>query len=504
MKINKIIMIQIGDIVLIKKIGKGSFAEVFLSKKDGRKEYFATKKLDRKYADVPKRKKYFDNEIKILRLLHHPNIIKLEEIKVSKDYYYIVMEYANGGPLSLCLKKYQEKYNKAFSEEIVQYLMRQIVDAIKYIHSAKIIHRDLKLDNIMVSFDNEIDKQNLNMFKARIKIIDFGLAIQLPKSGLTNTALGSPINMDPFILNKFKKNRGNNMNDTGGYNEKIDIWSLGTVCYEMLIGKVVFEANSMEDLIKKVEAGSYSLPTSISKEVVSFINAMLQYDSTNRYSAEELSNHPFLKKRGNEFTKIDMKKVSKKIDSKGLNINVKKNHTIWAIFNEDDEAKLININDKENKIKPLKQNKYTDLLQRNMTEKSTNKMKYQDSYLNNDYYKQKSFNNSRQYEFISPNSGISFYGQSMNSNSNIKNQGIQQKNGIQNTRTLNQTINNYSTLGPPIQYPYNNVYNNNYLHNTKYSQSETIINNNTVYQDQYGTVNNEYNKNENNSNCLIQ
>ena len=497
-------MTKIGDIVLKKKIGKGSFAEVFLSKKEGRNEYFATKKLDRKYADDPKRKKYFDNEINILRLLHHPNIVKLEEIKASKDYYYIVMEYANGGSLSHCLKKYQEKYNKSFSEEIVQFLMRQIVDAIKYIHAVKIIHRDLKLDNIMVSFDNEIDKNNLNMLKAKIKIIDFGLAIQLPKSGLTTTALGSPINMDPFILNKFRKSKGSNMNNKGGYNEKIDIWSLGTVCYEMLIGKVVFEANSMDDLIKKVEAGNYSLPTSISKEVVSFINAMLQYDSTNRYSAEELSYHPFLKKRVFEFTKIDTKKVSKKIDSKGLNINVKKNNTIWAIFNEDDEAKLININDKENKIKPIKQHKYLDVYQRNMTEKPINKMKYKDSYINNDYYKQNTYNNSEQYDFISPSSGTSFYGESMNKNSNIKNQGIQHRNEIQNTGMPNQTINNYSTLGPQIQYPYNNVYNNNYLHNTKNSQSETIINNNTVYQDQYGPMNNGYNNNNNNSNCLIQ
>ena len=212
----------------------------------------------------------------------------------------------------------------------------------------------------------------------------------------------------------------------------------------------------------------------------------------------------FLKKRVFEFTKIDTKKVSKKIDSKGLNINVKKNNTIWAIFNEDDEAKLININDKENKIKPIKQNKYLDVYQRNMTEKPINKMKYKDSYINNDYYKQNTYNNSEQYDFISPSSGTSFYGESMNKNSNIKNQGIQHRNEIQNTGMPNQTINNYSTLGPQIQYPYNNVYNNNYLHNTKNSQSETIINNNTVYQDQYGPMNNEYNNNDNNSNCLIQ
>lgn len=82
--------------------------------------------------------------------------------------------------------------------------MIQIVDAIKYIHARKIIHRDLKLDNIMVSFDNENDKNNLNMMRAKVKIIDFGFAINL-KGNLAFSALGSPINMDPVILQNFPK-----------------------------------------------------------------------------------------------------------------------------------------------------------------------------------------------------------------------------------------------------------------------------------------------------------
>ena len=82
--------------------------------------------------------------------------------------------------------------------------MIQIVEAIKYIHDRKIIHRDLKLDNIMVSFDNENDKNNLNMMRAKVKIIDFGFSINL-KGNLAISALGSPINMDPVILQKFSK-----------------------------------------------------------------------------------------------------------------------------------------------------------------------------------------------------------------------------------------------------------------------------------------------------------
>ena len=275
---------QIEDVTLLKCLGKGSFGEVYLSTKKGRNQYFATKKMDRKQADQPSVRKYFENEIKILQSLNHPNIVKLEEVKATKDYYYIVMEYINGGSLTDCLKKYQQKFGKAFPESIVQYLMIQIVDAIKYIHARKIIHRDLKLDNIMVSFDNENDKNNLNMMRAKVKIIDFGFAINL-KGNLAFSALGSPINMDPVILQKFSKKDNRQL----GYDEKADIWSLGTVCYEMLIGQSVFNADTMNELVRKVENGSYNVPTSVSKEVVSFLNGMLQYDGNNRLSAAELS-----------------------------------------------------------------------------------------------------------------------------------------------------------------------------------------------------------------------
>ena len=130
-------------------------------------------------ADKPGYYKYFENELRILKDLHHPNIVHLEDVKKDDKYYYIVMEFVNGGSLTDCLKKYQMKYGKSFPEEIVQYLMRQIVDAIKFIHKRNIIHRDLKLDNIMVNFDNDNDKNNLNMMRAKVKIIDFGFATKL-------------------------------------------------------------------------------------------------------------------------------------------------------------------------------------------------------------------------------------------------------------------------------------------------------------------------------------
>ena len=400
---------QIDDITLLKSLGKGSYGEVFLSTKRGRNGYFATKKMDRKKTDQPNAKKYFDNEIKLLNSLRHPNIVRLEDLKVTKDHYYLVMEYINGGSLTDCLKSYQKKYGKSFPEEIVQYLMRQIVNTIKYIHSLNIIHRDLKLDNIMVNFNNESDKSNLNMMSAQIKVIDFGFAIQLSKSSLTFTALGSPINMDPNILKKFSK-KGIDINQVG-YDSKADIWSLGTICYEMLIGQAVFNAQTLNDLIKKVENGSYSVPTTVSKEVVSFLNGMLQYKGENRLSAEELSKHPFLTKNVNEFTKINTRKVSKKINNnKELKINVKNNQTIWAIFNEEDEKKLTKIRGSDYRAQEGPINEEYNPRKRAITDKNIPRM-------NNKIQQQKKNfqipNQAGNQHRFSDDSGNAFYGHQM-------------------------------------------------------------------------------------------
>ena len=139
----------------------------YLSKKDGKNCYFATKQIDRAMADKPNFQKYFKNELLILKSLKHPNIVHLEDVKSDNKYYYIVMEYINGGSLTDCLKTYQKRNKgKSFPEEIVQHLMKQIVSAVKHIHYQKIIHRDLKPDNIMVNFNNEYDKNNCNMLNS--------------------------------------------------------------------------------------------------------------------------------------------------------------------------------------------------------------------------------------------------------------------------------------------------------------------------------------------------
>ena len=369
----------VGDYTLTTNLGKGAFGEVYLTSKQGTQEKFATKKIDKKFARNPKAKKYIDNEINILQKISHENIVKYYDVIETSQYYYLVTEYCNGGGLSDCLEYHINQYHKAFSEEVVQYLMRQIVSAIRYLHGMHILHRDIKLDNILVKFDSEEDKQKKNMLKAKVKIIDFGFARYLDPKELAFSTLGSPINMEPGILRKLNKMENSR---NYGYDEKADIWSLGTICYEMLIGHCTFDANSMKELVSKVEAGNYLLPTSISKEAASFLNGMLQYDPKQRLNAEKLYSHHFLTKDYKSLTRMDLNNIQKHIYGTNLKINSRKNqNSIWVIFEEEESLDNIsggdmidstedNTTNKENKPNNININPVKEENEYQMDEKS--------------------------------------------------------------------------------------------------------------------------------------
>ena len=329
---------QIDNYILDKQLGAGAFGEVYLSKlATDPSKLFATKVYERKKIEGTGQFKYLTNECNIMHDLNHPNIVKLVDVKKTKNHYYIMMEYCNGGELEGALEKYKEKYGKPFSEELVQYFMRQIIDAFKYIHANGVIHRDIKLENILLHYKTEEDKNNLNLMNATAKIIDFGFACKISGNNLAHTAVGSPLNAAPVIL---KKMTGESAKL--GYDQKADIWSLGSICYHMLIGKPIFDAEDMDDLISKVEKGSYKLPANLSREIVSFLNGMLQYEPKNRLTAEQLSNHEFLRNNVKDFHKIDLTSISGKVSGNQIEVNTKKNRTIWSIFNADEE-KLMKI-----------------------------------------------------------------------------------------------------------------------------------------------------------------
>ena len=215
--------------------------------------------------------------------------------------------------------------------------MRQIVSGLDALHSRNILHRDLKLDNILVCFNSDADKNSLNMLKATVKLTDFGFATVL-KQDLAHTVLGTPCNMDPSLLTNMQTRTKNQ-----GYDEKVDIWSLGTLCYEMLVGRSPFTGKSMQDLYRKVKIGTYPLPSSLSEEVVYFIEGMLQQDPNKRLSCKQLLSHDFLAKNVRQFKPMDARKIPGIVAQQGgqIKINTGVNQpkpnlgaTVWDVFAE--------------------------------------------------------------------------------------------------------------------------------------------------------------------------
>ena len=327
---------MLDDYILTKLLGKGTFGEVFLTTKKNSNLSYATKRMERDLAEHPQYCKYFVNEVSILRNVYHKNIVKIIDLKKTKNHYYIIMELCNGGSLKDNLEKYMKIHNKPFSEKVVQHIMRQIVSAINYLHGIKIVHRDLKLDNILVNYSSEEDKNNINLLNAEVKIVDFGFATHISNVSLLTSAVGSPFNMDPRILKKYSSNA----KCPQGYDEKADVWSMGTLCYHLLIGENAFIANTVQELSSKIEEGNFKIPITLAKETISFLMDMLQYDPTKRSSASEISSHPFLIKYIGDFTYIDLRKVFHKINYDKLYLNIKNNKTICSVINEEGVKQL--------------------------------------------------------------------------------------------------------------------------------------------------------------------
>ena len=306
--------IKLSDLRIGKKLGNGVFGEVFESKVVGSDGIYATKKLDKsKYMKNPKAYRYLENEINILKSIKHENIIKLYNSDLEdRKFKYLITEYCNGGDLGNILEHYMKEKNRPFSEEEVQYIMRQLVSGIKYLHSKiekkwEIIHRDLKLENILLHFDNEDDRINKRILKAKIKIIDFGFARYL-KDELARSVLGSAMFMDPKIL--FKLNKMDFTNDFG-YDTKVDIYSLGIICFYLLTGHSLFDVQTMEDLVDKTKKGKIKISVDLSKETISFLNYMLRYDPKKRLNINQLSMHKFITNNVKDFTRIDRSKLEK-------------------------------------------------------------------------------------------------------------------------------------------------------------------------------------------------
>jgi calcium-dependent protein kinase len=213
------------------------------------------------------------NEINMLSMIDHPNIIKIFEFYKTKDRYYIVTEYCQGGEL------FQKIISAApLEENLAALIMYQLFSAVHYCHKIGLIHRDLKPENILLT-GNELNPM--------IKIIDFGTAKIFDKAKNERHVIGSSYYMAPEVWNK-------------DYNEKCDLWSCGIILYILLTGEPPFNGQDDKEIMNNIRTGIYDMNrsniTKCSFEVKDLITRLLVKNPKFRISAEECISHQWFKK----------------------------------------------------------------------------------------------------------------------------------------------------------------------------------------------------------------
>lgn len=254
---------------LIKQLGQGSHGKCYLVEARSNREQCVIKQIDIRYM-TPQEKQDTIKEASILGNLDHPYIIKLIEAYVSKKgKLCIVMDYAEGGDLGSLIKS---RKNESFSEEQIIDWFIQLCLALKHIHDRKILHRDLKTQNIFLTKENQI------------KLGDFGIAKVLNQTmDNAKTIVGTPYYLSPELI------------DNKPYNFKSDIWALGIILYEMCALSPPFNSNSIHGLALKIVRGVFEpLPSTYSRELRTLINSLLSLDPRQRPTIHEILKNTLL------------------------------------------------------------------------------------------------------------------------------------------------------------------------------------------------------------------
>ena len=359
---------QINNFILYKEIGKGAVGKVYLAKDKETNKVIAVKVIPQKYFKNEKSLKSFQKTIKLIHKLNHKNLTKLVGFEKTKHNFYVALEYSNGLNLYDYLQNYmKQNNNNPLEESIVKKIIIQVAKGIKHLHNQNIIHRDIKLENILINYDDqEYEKKlenltdlnevsplilSLDSNNFTIKIADFGFSRELNEDNVASTICGTPISMAPDIIQCDENHK---------YNNSVDFWSLGTVMYELLIGYPPFYNKNYKKLFSEILNGIYSYPknVNISIESISFINGLLQFDPKKRFNWNDIKEHPFIKNNYENFHKIKLTLNIPESDEKLKLIELdSKNYDnfIWIVFQDNNQVGVrldqINTNIIQNNIK---------------------------------------------------------------------------------------------------------------------------------------------------------
>ncbi|KAG5506183.1 hypothetical protein GH5_05866 [Leishmania sp. Ghana 2012 LV757] len=253
----------------VKVLGKGSFGSAWLIQRNEDSAQFVAKEV-RLGGLKPTERESAQKEIDMLRTLNHPNITRYVDHFEHKGSLFIVMEYANGGDLYMRIKQQQ---GQLFSEKRILQCFSQICLALSYMHERRILHRDLKTQNVFLTKDGVV------------KVGDFGISTVLRNTyELKHTICGTPYYFSPELcLNK-------------PYNNKSDVWALGCVLYEMTTLNHAFDGSNMKALVQKILKGVYPpIHPMYSNSLSRLISAMLQIDPHRRPNVSQVLDLSFIR-----------------------------------------------------------------------------------------------------------------------------------------------------------------------------------------------------------------
>lgn len=250
-----------------KMLGRGAFGKVNLGMHRMTRKLIAIKSINKEYLSEEKQRSKIMHEVGILLQLRHPSVVKLYETFETGRHIMLVMELCAGGDMLNFVRK-----RKKLDELTSKILFKQIIEGIGYIHTQRILHRDIKLDNILLDG------------KGNVKIADFGVSKSVKKNETMYEQSGTPAYIAPEIIR-----------DKGYRGFKADLWSAGVVLFAMLYGTVPFKANNMKDLHKQIMEARYNLKDEITSEAKNLIQCLLNPDPDSRYTVKQTLAHPWLK-----------------------------------------------------------------------------------------------------------------------------------------------------------------------------------------------------------------
>ncbi|XP_077988592.1 calcium/calmodulin-dependent protein kinase type 1D-like [Glandiceps talaboti] len=253
-------------------LGTGAFSEVVLAQDKASGKMWACKCIDKKSLGR-KGEETLENEVAVLRKCNHPNIVRLHDIHENKSTVFLVMELVSGGEL---FDRIVEK--GSYTEKDAADIIKQILEAVKYLHDVGIVHRDLKPENLL--FYSPVDE-------AKIMISDFGLSKMDDGAGDDmSTACGTPGYVAPEVLAQKP------------YGKAVDLWSIGVISYILLCGYPPFFDENDSNLFAQIIKGEYEFDSpywdDISDSAKDFIRHLLDVNSKNRYTCQQSIDHPWI------------------------------------------------------------------------------------------------------------------------------------------------------------------------------------------------------------------